>query len=46
VSALARGLAVIASGLDAGSRVALAEPGKDSQAGGLRKALAAFMGGT
>ena len=45
VSALARGLAVIASGLDAGSRVALADPGSDTRVGGLRKALAAFMGG-
>ncbi len=45
VSALARGLAVVASGLDAGSRVALAEPGSDTRVGGLRKALAAFMGG-
>ncbi|HEX2463246.1 MAG TPA: HlyD family efflux transporter periplasmic adaptor subunit [Thermoanaerobaculia bacterium] len=45
VSALARGLAVVASGLDAGNRVALAEPGSDSHGGGLRKALAAFMGG-
>ncbi len=44
VSAVARGLAVIASGIDAGSRIALAAPGSDSSAGGLRKALAAFMG--
>ena len=44
ISALARGLAVIASGLDAGSRVALAEPGREPR-GGLREALAAFMGG-
>jgi multidrug resistance efflux pump len=44
VSALARGLAVVASGLEAGSRVALAEPGSDAGAGGLRKALAALRG--
>jgi multidrug resistance efflux pump len=45
VSALARGLAVVASGLEAGSRVALAEPGSDSSGGGLRQALAALRGG-
>ena len=44
VSALARGLAVVASGLDAGSRVALAEPDRDSGPSGLRKTLAAFRG--
>jgi multidrug resistance efflux pump len=44
VSSLGRGLAVVASGLDAGSRVALAEPGSDSGAGGLRQALAALRG--
>jgi multidrug efflux pump subunit AcrA (membrane-fusion protein) len=43
VSTLARGLAVIASGLDAGSRVALAEPGRDP-GGGLRQVLAAWRG--
>ena len=44
VSALARGLAVVVSGLDAGSRVALAEPSSDSSAGGLRKALGVLRG--
>jgi multidrug efflux pump subunit AcrA (membrane-fusion protein) len=44
VSSVARGLAVVASGLDAGSRVALAAPADEAKPGGLRKALAAFMG--
>lgn len=44
VSALARGLAVVASGLDAGSRVALAAPVEDSDQGWLRQALDTFMG--
>jgi multidrug resistance efflux pump len=45
VSALARGLAVVASGLDAGSRVALAAPAEKSE-GWLRQALDALMGRT
>jgi multidrug efflux pump subunit AcrA (membrane-fusion protein) len=43
VSAVARGLAVVTSGLEAGARVALAPPASEAP-GGLRRALSAFMG--
>ena len=44
VSALARGLAVVDSGLEPGSRVALAAPGGEPPRGGLRRVVAALRG--
>ena len=44
VSSLARGLAVVASGLGAGSRIALTQPSRDTDSGGLRKSLGLLPG--
>jgi multidrug resistance efflux pump len=44
VSAVARGLAVVSSGLEAGARIALAAPANEPAARGLRRALSSFMG--
>ena len=44
VTVVGRGLAIVASGLDAGSRVALAAPAIEPRESGLRSTLRAFMG--